>query len=232
MSALRLGLLCFAVLGAPLPLLSAGEAPLKVVIIGDSTVATYEASDPKRGWGQVLGDYLPAGTSITNLAIPGASSQTFLQSENWSKALDAQGNFLLVQFGHNDCKLGKHPGAVEADGGFRDNLLRIVAETRAAGMRPVLVTPMHRVKFGEDGRLSHEMDAYADQIRRIAKEQNVPLIDLHAASVGVLESRGLEGSIPLNASPRDRVHFNEKGARIWASIVGADLMQITSLPAR
>lgn len=94
---------------------------------------------------------LPGRRSVNNLAIPGATTESFLQSPRWAEALKESGGLLLIQFGHNDCKVGKHPSASEADGGFRDNLLRMITEARSAGMTPVLVSPMHRIKFDDRG---------------------------------------------------------------------------------
>ena len=136
-----------AILAALLTSLSAAlaQSPPRLVLIGDSTVASYPESDPKRGWGQLLPEQVAPGTEIVNLAIPGATTKTFLASPNWPKALEYHDGLLLVQFGHNDGKIGKHPGAVAAEGEFRDNLRRIAAEARAAGLKPVFVTPMHRL---------------------------------------------------------------------------------------
>jgi lysophospholipase L1-like esterase len=106
----------------------------------------------------MLPAYLADNVEVVNLAIPGATSKTFLASSNWPQAVAPGGGYLLIQFGHNDGKLGKHPGAVEADGAFSDNLRLMIDAARAAGMQSVLVTPMHRVKYESDGKLTTELD--------------------------------------------------------------------------
>jgi len=198
----------------------------KIIIVGDSTVATYELSDAKRGWGQLLPEFLSPKVEVKNLAIPGASAKTFLASEKWPEALASGSGLLLIQFGHNDGKIGKHPGAAAADGEFQDLLLRMIREARQSGLTPVLVTPMHRLKFEADGKLSAELLPYADAIRKVGKEQGLSIIDLYAASGQIFEPLGLEGSMDLNPSDKDRVHFSEKGARLLAALVAADLYKL------
>jgi len=207
-------------------LMSAAQSAMVVILVGDSTVATYAESDPKRGWGQMLGEFLADGVVVKNLAIPGASSKTFLASKNWPEALEGPGAWLLVQFGHNDSKIGKHPGATEAGGEFSDNLRRFVAEARAAGLRPILVTPMHRVKFDAEGNLTQELAPYAAAMQKVAASENVPVIDLFSASATVFQALGDQGSLDLNPSAKDRVHFNAKGARLLAKSVAEQLTTI------
>ncbi len=199
----------------------------KITIVGDSTVATYELSDPKRGWGQMLPGYLSPQAEVINLAIPGATVKTFLASEKWADALSSGSGLLLIQFGHNDGKIGKHPGAAAADGEFQELLLRMVREARQAGLTPVLVTPMHRLKFEADGKLSTELLPYAEAIRKVGKEQGLSVIDLYAASGRLFEPLGPEGSLDLNPSEKDRVHFSEKGARLLAALVAGDLIKLS-----
>jgi lysophospholipase L1-like esterase len=218
-------------IGALLPvglmvLMDTAQSAASIVLAGDSTVAAYPESDPKRGWGQMLGEFLADGVLVSNLAIPGASSKTFLASKNWPKALKERGAWLLVQFGHNDSKIGKHPGATEAGGEFSDNLRRFVTEARAAGMRPVFVTPMHRVKFDAGGRLTQELAPYAAAMQKVADAENVPVIDLFSTSAAFFQPLGDQGSLDLNPSAGDRVHFSAKGARLLAKGVADQLARI------
>jgi lysophospholipase L1-like esterase len=215
-----------AFLSAPAIGATDAQTSHKITLVGDSTVATYELGDPKRGWGQMLPEYLSSKAEVINLAVPGASAKTFLASEKWPKALASGNGLLLIQFGHNDGKIGKHPGATAADGEFQDLLLRMIREARQSGLTPVLVTPMHRLKFETDGKMSSELLPYAEAIRKVGREQRLNVIDLYAASGRIFEPLGLEGSLDLNPSEKDRVHFSEKGARLLAALVAEDLNKL------
>jgi lysophospholipase L1-like esterase len=193
--------------------------PIKIAIIGDSTVSTYKDDSPLRGWGQVIGEFLTPQTKVLNLAKSGASTKTFLTLSNWKQALDAKPDFLFIQFGHNDSHGSAKPEATSADRDYADNLRHMVAEARRVGATPVLVTPMHRRSF-KDGQPTEELKPYADSMKRVAKEQNVCVIDLYTLSGEMFSKLGDKGSEDLTNTPgKDRTHFTPKGARAIAGMV-------------
>jgi lysophospholipase L1-like esterase len=193
--------------------------PLRIAIIGDSTVANYPAEKPLRGWGQYLGEYFSTNTTIINLAKNGRSTKTFYSDPGhfWQQALDARPDFILIQFGHNDSHAADKPEATKADGDFAENLQRYVTEARAVGATPIFVTPMHRRTF-KNGALTLELEPYADAMKKVGKEMKVPVVDLYALSGEVFLKLGDEGSADL-MGPNERTHFSEKGARLLAGLV-------------
>jgi lysophospholipase L1-like esterase len=193
--------------------------PLKIAIIGDSTVADYKDTDPLRGWGQMLPEFFVPGTQIDNLAQNGRSTKTFLINPRWKKALDDKADFLLIQFGHNDSHrpLAQHPEATVADGDYADNLRKYIAAARADGETPILVTPMHRRTFQPDGMVTQELLPYVRSMEKVAQEQKVPVIDIYTKSGELFEKLGDAGSTDF--TPKDRTHFGPKGARVMAYFV-------------
>ncbi len=201
---------------------------IRIVVIGDSTVASYPNPPADRpdltGWGQVLDEFLTDRTSVVNHARSGRSSKSFIREGLWKKALAAKPDYVLIQFGHNDCP-GKKERSTDAKTDFRDYLRTYVDETRAAGAKPVLVTPMTRFRF-VDGKISSILRPYADAMLVVGKEKNVPVVDLHRSSVAMLNKLGDDASRELRPSEGDRTHFSRKGALAMARLVSAGLREV------
>ena len=197
------------------------EAPreVRLAVIGDSTVCEYPATSHIRGWGHFLAPAFQAHVRITNFAKSGRSTKTFIQEGLWAKTLAEQPDFVLIQFGHNDSHAKERPEATAAATDYRTLLRRYVDEARAAGATPVLVTPMHRRSFAPDGKVTQELLPYADAMKVVAKEKQVALVDLHAASGALFEQLGEAGSADLSCSATDRTHFSERGAKAMAELV-------------
>lgn len=195
------------------------DAGNQIVLVGDSTVADWAKEKPARGWGQLLSEFLNGEVGVLNLAVCGASTKTFPATGNWQRALSSGGKFLLIQFGHNDAHGPGKPESTVADGDYADNLKRFIDEARAAGLTPILVTPVHRRMFGADGLPSKELEPYAAAMRRVASEAGVPLIDLYESSGKYFEGLGEQGSVGITVSDVDRSHFTETGARAIAGQV-------------
>ncbi len=210
---------CFVV-----PLLAfAQDAPpakIRLLLIGDSTVASYPNPPADRpdltGWGQVFGESFTDKVEVINHAKSGRSSKSFLREGLWAKALDVKADYVFIQFGHNDQK-GK-PAATEAEGEFRDNLKRYIAEARERGMKPILVTPVARRTFA-GGRAASTLGPYADAMKIVGEATKTPVIDLHASSVALYDKLGDEASADYTAATTDRTHFSRKGALAMARLV-------------
>lgn len=198
--------------------------PLRVVIIGDSTVCDYPPTSPNRGWGQFIQErFREDDVKVINLAASGRSTKTFIKEGRWQKALDEKPDYVLIQFGHNDSHGPEKPESTNAATDYKEYLRRYVDEARAAGATPILVTPMVRRTFNADGKLRDDLSQYADAMKEVANEKKAVVIDLHASSKQLVEKLGPAASAEMVNKPGDFTHFNEKGARAMAGLVMKDL---------
>ncbi len=197
--------------------------------IGDSTVARNNIhSYPQTGMSQGLALYLKEAVTIRSYAKNGRSTKSFLDEGRFApvEAAMQPGDFLFIQFGHNDEKddPARH---TDPDTTFTENLLLFVRAARARGARPVLLTPIARRLFDEVGNFrpgSH--GAYPDAIRRLAEAENVPLVDLTAATESFLSQLGDEPSKPLFMWPKDNTHLKPEGAVKMAGFLAEGLRKL------
>ena len=196
---------------------------VRLVIVGDSTVCDYPATNECRGWGQFIQGYFKDSVRVFNHARSGRSARSFIKEGPWQKALADQPSFVLIQFGHNDSHGPGRPESTDAATDFCDFLRRYITETWDAGATPILVTPMHRRVFNRDGKLDDILKPYADAMKSVAAEMNVAVIDLHTKSGELFQRLGDVGSAEFANKPGDRTHFNEKGAKAMAEIVMKEL---------
>jgi lysophospholipase L1-like esterase len=194
-----------------------------VYITGDSTV-TDQGKEPYAAWGQMLPRFFQAGVAIANHAESGESLKEFIGEKRLEKVMDTiqPGDYLFVQFTHNDQKPG--PNHVDAFTDYKSYLKLYINEARLRGAIPVLVTSMLRRKFADDGKIVNTLEDFPDAMRQTAKEENVPLIDLNVMSKAFYEAMGPENSTrafvhyPAGTYPgqttelKDDTHFNAYGA--------------------
>jgi lysophospholipase L1-like esterase len=211
--------------GAAIPPNARGDEPVRIVMIGDSTMASYPNPPADRpdltGWGQVFGEFFNERVQIHNHAASGRSSKSFLAEGRWTKALADRPNYVFIQFGHNDGP-GKGDRSTDPNGDFRDNLRKYISESRAAGARPILVTPVARRTFVE-GKIVDHLDPYVTAVVVVGTETSTPVVDLHQAAADLFEKLGDAGSADLTASAEDRTHFSRKGAQAMAKLVAEHL---------
>ncbi|MBN2129954.1 MAG: rhamnogalacturonan acetylesterase [Sedimentisphaerales bacterium] len=211
---------------------SAGQSATKkirIILVGDSTVTD------NAGWGAGFKRLLDDRVECENYARGGRSSRSFIEEGHWAKALAGGADYVLIQFGHNDMP-GKGP-ARETDPNttYRQYMSRYVDESRAAGAAPVLITSMTRRNF-RDGKIVSLLGAYAQAVRDLAREKDVPLVDLHTASIELLNQLGPAESEtlgPMANGRRDRTHLSDEGKTVFAALV-ADLLSqaVPNLAAR
>ncbi|MCZ8518497.1 rhamnogalacturonan acetylesterase [Paenibacillus caseinilyticus] len=211
--------------------------PVTVYIAGDSTAANYpEEKRPMSGWGEWIGSYLTGGVRICNEARNGRSSKSYIGEGHFDRiaAGIGEGDYLLVQFGHNDQKPdeSRHtdPGST-----YEEHLLRYIEMARGKGAYPVLLTSVERRAFDEAGVLVPSHGEYPDAVRRLAEAQRVPLLDLCHFTQRAYRKLGSEASkgwfvwLEPGEHPnypegeRDNTHFNELGARNVAGLVAQAL---------
>jgi lysophospholipase L1-like esterase len=146
-----------------------------IYILGDSTVCD-QPLEPWNSWGQMLPRFLKPDIVVANHAESGESIRSSLGAGRVKKVMSIikPGDYLLVQYGHNDMK-DRSPNALAT---YKSNLKQLVADTRAKGATPVLITSMERKAGVENDTLGD----YPETVREVAKEENTALIDLHAMS--------------------------------------------------
>jgi lysophospholipase L1-like esterase len=210
--------------------ISEADEAVTVYIAGDSTV-TDQAKEPWAAWGQMLPRFFKQGVAIANHAESGESLKSFVGERRLQKILETikAGDYLLIQFAHNDQKPGT--SHVEPFTSYKEMLKLYVDEARKRNALPVLVTPVHRRKFDEQGRIVNTLGDYPEAMRQLAKEEKVPLIDLNEMSKQLFEALGPDGTLkafvhyPAQSFPgqekelKDDTHFNAYGAYELAQCV-------------
>ncbi len=205
----------------------------RIAVLGDSTVATFieptDGQPPLEGWAQELDEYFQRdGVAVLNHAVSGRSLKSFLLEERWQAVVESRPDYVLIQFGHNDqpAYAGPTRGS-DPNGEFQDILKTYIANARAAGIVPILVTPVS-VRFFINGvaRESVALTPYANAMREVAEETGVPLVDLNQLSFELYRSLGDQGSQYISHTPTDIAHFSPEGAYAISGLVTAALRQV------
>jgi len=179
-------------------------------LLGDSTVCD-QPLEPYNSWGQMLTRFFKPGIAIANHAESGDSLHSSLGAKRLDKVLSLMkpGDYLFIQYGHNDEKeKGEGVGAFTT---YKASLKRFIEQARQRGGIPVLITPVQRRTFDAQGNITNSHGDYPEAVRRAAKEENVPLIDLNAMSKSLYEAWGSELSKRAFA-PNDGTHHNNYGS--------------------
>lgn len=193
---------------------------IRILLVGDSTVTD------KAGWGAGFAELVDEQVEVINLSRGGRSSRTFREEGLWGKALETGGHYVLIQFGHNDESGTDRSTDRETE--FPVFMRQYVEEARAAGIKPVLVTPLVRRQFKGGGTIESSLARHAEIVRQIARELDVPLVDLHDRSLAVCNALGREVCITLMSSPKpngqfDGTHLTRAGSMIMGAIVADEL---------
>lgn len=187
----------FLILG---PLCFAQE--ITIYTIGDSTMADKEnpKENPERGWAQLLQDFFTDEVLVDNRAVNGRSTRSFIGENRWKSVYDSlkTGDYVFIQFGHNDQKVKDATRYTNPHTAYRQNLIRFVEDTREKGAIPVLFSSIVRRKFNEHGVLVDTHGQYPMETRLVAKEYNVPFIDLQYLTELLEQSYGVEASKKLH----------------------------------
>ena len=191
-----------------------------VYLAGDSTVVDQD-KEPWAAWGQMIPLFFGPRIVIANEAESGETIRSFTGERRLDKILSTiqPGDFLLIQFAHNDQK-GGTPEAMD----FKGSLRKYMEAARAHGASPILVTAMNRRTFDADGKITDSLGGYPQAMREFAAANNIPLIDLNTLSKTLFETMGPEGTLkafvhyPAHTFPgqddelKDDTHFNGYGA--------------------
>jgi lysophospholipase L1-like esterase len=205
---------------------------IKVWLIGDSTMSIKDPKTwPETGWGMPFVTFWDSTVTVDNRAKNGRSTKSFRAEGLWQPVQEQlqEGDYVFIQFGHNDEVPTKASATTETE--FKENLVRYVTESRNKKAIPILLTPVARRKFDTNGKIEGTHDVYAAIVRVVAKENNVPLIDVDKDSQALLQQLGAEPSKLLfnhlapgehpnyPAGKEDNTHFSELGARRMAELV-------------
>ena len=204
-------------------------------LAGDSTV-TDQDQEPWASWGQFITNYFNSNIVVANYAESGAALNSFIATNRLDKimSLIAPGDYLFIEFGHNDEKQkGEGFGPWES---YANALTDYVKKARAKGAIPVLVTPTQRRAFNNNGTLKFTHGEYPDAMRKVAKDLQVPLIDLTKMTTEMYEAWGDANSrkafvqYPANTFPgqttalEDNTHFNSFGANEIAKCIAQGII--------
>lgn len=220
---------------------------LQIFVVGDSTVADYGASKyPMMGWGQVLQFFFEADEiAVENRARGGRSTKSYKVDGIWDDVLAevGDGDYVLIQFGHNDRDWTKTERyTTEAE--YETYLTEYVNETRAKNATPILVSPMV-MNAWRDGALRNVFtesgNNYAGTMAKVASDLDVAFVDLNQKSWDLVNALGVEQAsyylyLILNAGEyanypdgsNDGTHFQESGAVEMARMVVEDLESLNS----
>lgn len=221
-----------------------------VYIAGDSTACEYGEDEsyamPRGGWGMYLGKFL-YGAEVKDLAKSGRSSKSLVSEDEYKEIFDniKEGDYLLIQFGHNDAKNTKQEdielrytnpeGDKDTEGSFKNSLyVNYIKPAQEKGANPILLTPISRRKFGEDGKVTDSHGLYDDAVRELAEELDIPCLDLTEETAMIYNVRGEEGTKAYHAIFKDgtkgengfdNTHLNHYGAEQVAAMVAEELLE-------
>ncbi len=204
---------------------------LPVIFLAGNSTVTDQAYEPWASWGQMLPRFLKPEIVVANYAESGETLLAFKARRRLQKLISIMkpGDYLFMEFAHNDQK----PGSchVEPFTTYQDELRFFMNEARSKGGKPVLVTSTNRRKFDDNGEIVNTLEEYPDAMRQLAKEENVPCVDLNAMTKIFYEALGVDDSkkafvhYPANSFPNqekplaDNTHFNPYGAYELAKCV-------------
>ena len=204
-------------------------------LMGDSTMAEKDLSkgNPERGWGMMFQNFLDNGVKVINYAQNGRSTKSFIDRGLWDKVYNAvqPGDYVFIEFGHNDAKESDSTRYAAPRGAYQDNLRTFINGVREKGGNPVLLTPVARRWFKE-GRLDRDCHGdYPAAMKEVAEQTGTPLLDVTTATLDWIEGLGDEASRPyfMHLEPgryacapegkSDNTHTVASGARKVTEII-------------
>ena len=212
--------------------------PPRLILVGDSTMAT------RTGYGDALCARFTSDVACVNLARGGRSTGSYRAEGLWDKVQEQlrdgaaySATYVLIQFGHND-QPGKPGRSTDLVTQYPANLARYVAETRALGAVPILVTPLTRRSF-RGPWLHDDLAPWSATVRAIAQGHGVGLLDLNRHSVAAVQAMGTAEADTLAQEPPpkgewpdgtknafDYTHLGPKGAGIFSAMVKDGLVRL------
>ncbi|MBO6170026.1 MAG: pectin esterase [Bacteroidales bacterium] len=195
-------------------------------LMGDSTMAEKDLSNgnPERGWGMMFQNFLDDGATVINYAQNGRSTKSFIDKGLWDKVHSAvkPGDYVFIEFGHNDSKESDPERYAAPWGAYQDNLKLFIDGVREKGGTPVLLTPVARRWF-KGGKLDRGCHGdYPAAMKQVAEQTGTPLLDVTTATLDWLEKLGDDASkayFMISTGKNDNTHTVACGAREVTKIV-------------
>ncbi len=192
-------------------------------LAGDSTV-TYNA-----GYAAGLRSHFDTRLQVINRSHGGSTTASFRSQHRWQDVLNLKPDYVMIQFGHND-------GAVMDTATYAANLARFVDEARAAGIKPILVTPVARRYWQDDGTIVDDLGDKVAAMQKIAADKHVLIMQLHDRAIelylkvgkAVTDNWGLEKPDPADPSKiiRDKTHFTAEASQAMGQVVADELKRV------
>ena len=220
-----------------------------VFLCGDSTCknGAGDGSNGQWGWGSFFGDYLTDGVHVENWAIGGLSSRTFFDRQ-WPalRVNIREGDFVLIQFGHNDMSpintgraRGTYAGTdeephrvvMEKDGSsetvwsYGHYIRTMIRQTKLRGGIPIVLSPTPQNRWDGD-KLQRFDDSYNAWCRQVAEEEGVIFIDINDILAARYELIGQAAASSDYFA--DVVHTVEKGAKLYCKAISQALRDSAS----
>ena len=215
-----------------------------VFITGDSTVKNADKDkNGMWGWGSQAGlIFDPDKITWENVAMAGRSTRSYLREGRWDKVYNAlqPGDFVLIQFGHNDiCPItdkkerGVIPGTadtchvyqMETDGryevvySFGWYLRKFIDDVREKGATPILLSLTPRNEW-PTGKIERRNDTYGRWYREVVSETGVDFVDIHNISADFLDKK-FAGKNPERCKQKASIYFNNDHTH--TSLIGAQM---------
>lgn len=216
-------------------------------IIGDSTVRNNNR--PQCGWGEMIGELFDtAQISISNQAMAGRSTRTFIKEGRWDKVMSTikPGDYLIMQFGHNEgsrpdtskqgyrgvlrgtgedsVQLTWKDGTIETVHSYGWYLRKFVREAKSKGAVPIICSMIPRKEFA-DGKVKRADKDFGKWAKEVAESEGVYFVDLNAITADKYDAMGEEEVTKF--FPGDHTHTNVDGARVNAASVVEGIMKLT-----
>ena len=196
------------------------DDPIIVGLLGDSTVVDFSFWDGTfGGWGEGLPDYIGPDVRIANMAQPGESTRTFLETSWRVKNLQlVSPDFVLIQYGMID-EIASEPEKLTTFEAYEENLETLIQLVRNFGGTPILITPPAKRAYGPDGKVVDWLSERSAIVLKVASRLHCPSVDLNSMTRDYFNEKGNSATRELTTD--DRLHYKITGAQVLAGMVAA-----------
>jgi lysophospholipase L1-like esterase len=220
------------------------ENQITIFIAGDSTAAIkLPEKRPETGWGEAFQAYFKENVKIDNRAINGRSTKSFINEGHLARIEKSMqpGDYLIIQFGHNDQKIEDPERGTHPYGDYQENLYQYIQAAYQKNAYPLLLTSVTRRKFEDEEIDNMSVGDYPQAMIQFAEKYHVPVLDIHKITTEFMGAMGDEKSkkyylhLPPGQSENypegiiDNTHFNEEGAKKVAQLI-IEAIQQSDLP--